>query len=401
MPIKYYFVLSIIITFSTSAFSSTQCFDGIDNDGDGYIDYITDPGCSSHSDNDERGTSNRSLKAGLPKCADGDDNDEDGVWDHPNDAGCGSYGDNSEYSEPCQAGDRCMCGLDRNQDGIIDSRNEFTSCNTWSGRLICSKNLRECVQRYFSVWNPSGNRGIGLIEQRQDWVCPDGEEFSCGVNPDDGKRYCSVLPCVNVDTNFKRHESRKTWPEDSPEPDGSCKAGNLQIFSGTAKRCRKSGASTLYQNCCSNDLPPLSDRMGSPGEINQREYRKQNTKFEFWKNQCDLEDQETSLLVDSNYCIYIGTYCSKKILGIGCVQKNKSYCCYNSYLAALIHNQMKNLSEFGKVKNPDCKGFTPEEFQSLDFSKIDFSSYLSSIRKKSQSQIQTDTQINVPNNLGN
>ena len=30
-----------------------QCQDGIDNDGDGYIDYPNDPGCSSPSDDNE------------------------------------------------------------------------------------------------------------------------------------------------------------------------------------------------------------------------------------------------------------------------------------------------------------------------------------------------------------
>ncbi len=34
--------------------SSSQCSDGVDNDGDGLIDFPADPGCSSASDNDER-----------------------------------------------------------------------------------------------------------------------------------------------------------------------------------------------------------------------------------------------------------------------------------------------------------------------------------------------------------
>jgi len=35
-----------------------QCSDGIDNDGDGLIDYPQDPGCQSPQDDDESGGNN-------------------------------------------------------------------------------------------------------------------------------------------------------------------------------------------------------------------------------------------------------------------------------------------------------------------------------------------------------
>ncbi|MBU1036912.1 hypothetical protein KKF32_02665, partial [Patescibacteria group bacterium] len=67
-----------------------QCADGLDNDGDGLIDYPNDPGCSSASDNDETDPS-------VAQCADGLDNDGDGLIDYPNDPGCSSASDNDEY----------------------------------------------------------------------------------------------------------------------------------------------------------------------------------------------------------------------------------------------------------------------------------------------------------------
>ncbi|MBO8183020.1 MAG: VWA domain-containing protein [Archaeoglobus sp.] len=47
--------LQIILANCTQAIQNvtTQCNDGIDNDGDGLIDYPNDPGCSSPQDNDE------------------------------------------------------------------------------------------------------------------------------------------------------------------------------------------------------------------------------------------------------------------------------------------------------------------------------------------------------------
>ncbi len=75
-------------TSSTYVFTvgEPQCSDGIDNDGDGDIDYPNDVSCSGASD----------LTEGLPtQCSDGIDNDSDGDIDLA-DAGCSSAGDNSE-----------------------------------------------------------------------------------------------------------------------------------------------------------------------------------------------------------------------------------------------------------------------------------------------------------------
>jgi hypothetical protein len=67
----------------------TQCTDGIDNNGDGGIDYPFDPGCSAPSDNSEV-----AVCPGLacPVCADGIDNDDDGLVDYPTDRQCWAAG---------------------------------------------------------------------------------------------------------------------------------------------------------------------------------------------------------------------------------------------------------------------------------------------------------------------
>ncbi|MEO8843982.1 MAG: hypothetical protein ABI591_27940 [Kofleriaceae bacterium] len=69
------------------------CSDGIDDDGDGKLDYPNDPGCQSPDDDDETDTC---PGVGCPECADGIDNDHDGQIDYPNDVTCTSAADNSE-----------------------------------------------------------------------------------------------------------------------------------------------------------------------------------------------------------------------------------------------------------------------------------------------------------------
>src|SRR5258706_1495406 len=85
---------TLVARFQIGSMQPSQCSDGIDNDGDGLIDYPADPGCSSPTDNSEVNS--------LPtyQCNDGIDNDGDGLIDFPQDPGCSSYTDNSEYTPP-------------------------------------------------------------------------------------------------------------------------------------------------------------------------------------------------------------------------------------------------------------------------------------------------------------
>ena len=71
----------------------SQCSDGIDNNGDGRIDYPADPGCASASDNSEATVCPGAM---CPACADGVDNDGDGKIDYPADPSCSAAGQTSE-----------------------------------------------------------------------------------------------------------------------------------------------------------------------------------------------------------------------------------------------------------------------------------------------------------------
>ena len=114
---------------------------------------------------------------------------------------------------------------------------------------------------------------------------------------------------------------------------------------------------------------------------------------------CDLQDIETSTFNDSRYCHEVGEYCVKKWPLVGCVQKAKGFCCFNSKLARIIHEQGRpQLAGFGpgggwgQPKNPNCRGFLPEEFQALDFNKIDLSEYVEDIQKNVRTNLQQNLQ---------
>jgi hypothetical protein len=99
--------------------NSPQCSDGVDNDGDGLVDFPDDPGCIGPNDDSED-----SLPS--PQCSDGRDNDNDGKIDFPNDPGCLAPNQDSE-TDDCPDGPGCpQCGNGKDDDnnGLIDYPND-------------------------------------------------------------------------------------------------------------------------------------------------------------------------------------------------------------------------------------------------------------------------------------
>jgi conjugal transfer mating pair stabilization protein TraN len=92
---------------------------------------------------------------------------------------------------------------------------------------------------------------------------------------------------------------------------------------------------------------------------------------------CDEDDLNTSVKLGFKLCHYLGKRCTDEVLGV-CVRKEKVYCCFNSILARIIHQQGRpqiGLS-WGSPDSPNCRGFTTGELGSIDFSKIDLTEYL-------------------------
>ncbi len=82
-------------------------------------------------------------------------------------------------------------------------------------------------------------------------------------------------------------------------------------------------------------------------------------------------------------CHYVGIH-KKKVLGIT-LKKRKVYCCFNSKMARLVHEQTRGQliqkglwataanGGWGRPRNPNCGGMTAEQLQEIDFDAVDFS----------------------------
>ena len=86
---------------------------------------------------------------------------------------------------------------------------------------------------------------------------------------------------------------------------------------------------------------------------------------------------------DAEACHYVGIH-KKKVLGIT-LKKRKVYCCFNSKMARMIHEQTRGQliqkglwataanGGWGSPRNPNCGGMTAEQLQKIDFDAVDFS----------------------------
>jgi len=94
--------------------------------------------------------------------------------------------------------------------------------------------------------------------------------------------------------------------------------------------------------------------------------------------------------VGEGYCHYVGERCTSKIFG-HCIGKKKVYCCFNSLLARVVHEQGRPQIglDWGTAKHPKCRGFYPDEFAQLNFQEMDLSEFVENIQRRVDIDIQT------------
>lgn len=113
------------------------CGDGQDNDDDNAFDFPNDPGCTSLEDGSENDP------ATAPTCANGLDDDGDGTIDYldgTGDPGCVASGDTSERET---TGPACDNGVDDDKDTLSDFPDDIacTSSNADDETAVCNNGL--------------------------------------------------------------------------------------------------------------------------------------------------------------------------------------------------------------------------------------------------------------------
>ena len=125
------------------------------------------------------------------------------------------------------------------------------------------------------------------------------------------------------------------------------------IFNGRSTSCHKDGGG--YSNCCKDS--------GWGKDIGLAH--------------CSEEEKELGQSKEDGLAVYVGEYCSKKVLGV-CTQHKQGYCVFQSTTAYIMQTQGRHDQlgiGFGSGKHPDCRGLTADELSKIDQSKIDWSSF--------------------------
>jgi conjugal transfer mating pair stabilization protein TraN len=92
---------------------------------------------------------------------------------------------------------------------------------------------------------------------------------------------------------------------------------------------------------------------------------------------CSSEEQMLMMHRGANLSFQTGEFCSKTIPIIGtCIETTRTFCSFNSVLSRIVNSQGK--PQLGKDIN-DCTGLTFDELTKLDFGKIDFSEFASTM----------------------
>ena len=248
------------------------------------------------------------------------------------------------------------------------------------------------------------------------FLCPyntDSTTYQC-LDAGSGVLQCSPNPCYDLSSSTVNTTTTNTtalYNDGTTNPTtGQC-SGPVYIFGGRPMTCRPPGLYTYYFNCCNSANAPsqidpateaailTNPALTLPGSI--------WTLVSGLLNNCTSQEVITDAGIADRMCVGVGTYCSNELKLLFtkiCLQNTTTYCCFHSMLGRIIQEQGRpQLKAFqpggawGTPQSPNCIGFTPEQFQMLDFSKMDLSEYFAQISQQMGSQVKNNMVNNVTN----
>ena len=132
------------------------------------------------------------------------------------------------------------------------------------------------------------------------------------------------------------------------------------LFKGQNNQCRKTGWG--IKDCC--------EKLKGWG-------------ISFKLTSCNEEEQLLAEKRYKNLCHEVGTYSTKKVVGV-VPKKKTSFCCFTSKLARILHEQGRGQLGigWGDPEHPDCRGLTVEELSRINFEKLDLSELFEDLKKR-------------------
>jgi large repetitive protein len=232
-----------------------RCNDGIDNDGDGLIDYPNDPGCtttSDHSENDDCPTG-----PNCPACGNGVDDDFDGLIDYPADPGCDAAGDPDEI-DACIPGIYPMLLPIEGVSGTTppsSTGSKFTpSCHTSTAStedVYYFPLLRDLTSLTFST---EGSAGDTVLSVRHPGCGIAADELACNHLPASGEAVTLPNPVpgiyyVFVDGDFVSGINYVLNVRGTIAPGSACDPDDTRITCESGYACDPAGMTCVVALC--------------------------------------------------------------------------------------------------------------------------------------------------------
>lgn len=224
-------------------------------------------------------------------------------------------------------------------------------CKKYEDNPNCTAAERECLLQE----NGSCIRHR-VKYQCQKTVKTDG--YVCG-----DKFFCSDGSCSDIENNVNSdfgHAVSQLATLAQAGKDIGLDANNLKAFSGRPMYCRKSGFG--FSDCCKDS--GWGNKLGLA--------------------KCNSEENALGQAKEKKLVVYVGTFCSKKILK-KCIQRKSSYCVFDNKLARIIQYQGRSGQlgiGFGGAGSPDCRGMSVDELQKIDFNRMDYSDFYDELNER-------------------
>lgn len=224
-------------------------------------------------------------------------------------------------------------------------------CKKYEDNPNCTAAERECLLQE----NGSCIRHR-VKYQCQKTVKTDG--YVCG-----DKFFCSDGSCSDIENNVNSdfgHAVSQLATLAQAGKDIGLNANNLRAFSGRPMYCRRSGFG--FSDCCKDS--GWGHKLGLA--------------------KCSSEENALGQAKEKKLVVYVGTFCSKKILK-KCIQRKSSYCVFDNKLARIIQYQGRSGQlgiGFGGAGSPDCRGMSVDELQKIDFNRMDYSDFYDELNER-------------------
>ena len=228
----------------------------------------------------------------------------------------------------------------------------------------CSQTGSECIERL-----PNGQ----CISYEQQFECPAGDAVTqdvmvCGEG-DQG--FCLDGNCADTgyeaSTDFAKAASYLSMMDAMGE---DFNQNTQTIFNGEVYRC----SDQLHANCCK---PP--GIMICPYENITICNKNPDLLIEASPSNQFCTDPAVHVLFEkrkAGMCRYVGKKCSSDTLGF-CTRYRQTHCCFSGKLGRILQEQGRAQLGigWGSADQPNCRGFTPEEIEQIDWSQLDLSEY--------------------------